>query len=230
MLWRQRAEVGDAAAQTVLGLVYVHGKGVPQDDVEAVTWLGLAAEHGDPMVHTHLATVCAPGRGVAGNAMEAVRWWRAAAEQGEADAQSCLGSAFYNGEGVEQDLAERVRWWRKAAEPGQPDAQCGLEVAYFGGNGTPHDHVQAYACLSLAAVQGDEKAADVHSPALVPCLPRVAPAAPSWGAAGGSARRPSRGGPRWSAPAVGPAHRGQRASCRFSFVPLYGKGTASCFP
>jgi len=40
---RQRAEQGDAAAQSLLGFVYSAGDGVPQDFVEAHKWVNLAA-------------------------------------------------------------------------------------------------------------------------------------------------------------------------------------------
>ena len=35
---RELAEAGDAEAQVTLGLAYSFGRGVPQDDVEAVRW------------------------------------------------------------------------------------------------------------------------------------------------------------------------------------------------
>ena len=39
---RTRAEAGDAEAQTELGLMYADGRGVLQDDAEAVRWYRLA--------------------------------------------------------------------------------------------------------------------------------------------------------------------------------------------
>ncbi len=44
---RTRAEAGDAEAQFNLGVRYDVGRGVPEDDVEAVRWYRLAAEQGD---------------------------------------------------------------------------------------------------------------------------------------------------------------------------------------
>jgi hypothetical protein len=40
---RVRAEAGDAVAQNDLGVRYDDGRGVPQDDAEAVRWFRLAA-------------------------------------------------------------------------------------------------------------------------------------------------------------------------------------------
>ena len=41
---RALAEQGDAVAQNNLGLMYANGRGVPEDDAEAVRWYRLAAE------------------------------------------------------------------------------------------------------------------------------------------------------------------------------------------
>ena len=46
--WRPLAEQGNAAAQSNLGMMYVQGKGVPQDFKEAIKWYRLAAEQGQP--------------------------------------------------------------------------------------------------------------------------------------------------------------------------------------
>jgi uncharacterized protein len=44
--WRPLAEQGDAFAQYNLGVMYANGRGVPEDDVEAVKWYRLAADQG----------------------------------------------------------------------------------------------------------------------------------------------------------------------------------------
>ena len=44
---RLAAEQGDTRAQHSLGVMYAAGRGVPQDDAEAVRWYRLAAEQGD---------------------------------------------------------------------------------------------------------------------------------------------------------------------------------------
>ena len=44
---RASAEAGDAAAQFILGGMYVTGVGVPQDTAAAVAWYRRAAEQGD---------------------------------------------------------------------------------------------------------------------------------------------------------------------------------------
>ena len=41
------AEQGDMDAQLNLGYMHLHGRGVPQDDAEAVRWFRLAADQGN---------------------------------------------------------------------------------------------------------------------------------------------------------------------------------------
>ena len=43
------AEQGHADAQYNLGVMYVHGQGVPQDHVQALKWFNLAATGGDSL-------------------------------------------------------------------------------------------------------------------------------------------------------------------------------------
>ena len=48
MRWtRPAAEQGVATVRCLLGLSYATGRGVPQDDAEAVRWYRLAAEQGE---------------------------------------------------------------------------------------------------------------------------------------------------------------------------------------
>ncbi len=44
--WRPLAEQGDALAQSLLGVMYAEGLGVPQDFVQAHMWFNLAAAQG----------------------------------------------------------------------------------------------------------------------------------------------------------------------------------------
>jgi len=45
---RLMAEQGNAGAQSILGMRYAQGEGVPRDEVEALVWFTLAARGGDP--------------------------------------------------------------------------------------------------------------------------------------------------------------------------------------
>ncbi|MDA8634413.1 sel1 repeat family protein, partial [Verrucomicrobiales bacterium] len=106
------AEQGDSLAQRNLG------KGVPEDDVEAVKRYRKADEQGDAEAQHNLGTCYYNGEGVPQDYAEAAKWYRMAAEQGFALAQYNLGTCYDNGEGVPQDSAEAVKWYRLAADQG----------------------------------------------------------------------------------------------------------------
>ena len=112
---RARAEAGDAGAQNDLGLSYVHGQGVPQDDAEAVRWLRLAADQEDAGAQFNLGVMYDTGEGVPQDDAEAARWYRLAADQGNTSAQFNLGFMYITGEGVPQDYVQAHMWFNLAA-------------------------------------------------------------------------------------------------------------------
>ena len=120
---RERAEQGDAAAQADLGRRYYAGQGVPQDDVEAARWTGLAAEQGHAPAQYNLGLLYFRGRGVTGDDAAAARWYRSAAEQGYPPAQAALSSLYLYGAGVDEDPVLAAMWMELAwqASVGAPD-------------------------------------------------------------------------------------------------------------
>ena len=58
---KRLAEQGDVYAQTVLGLMYADGEGVPENDAEAVKGYRLAAEQGDASAQSNLRGMSAYG-------------------------------------------------------------------------------------------------------------------------------------------------------------------------
>ena len=55
------AEQGDAGGQFFLGLIYSLGKGVPEDDAEALKWYRLAADQGHAGAQYNLGLMYANG-------------------------------------------------------------------------------------------------------------------------------------------------------------------------
>ena len=86
--------------------MYANGRGVPQDDAEAIAWYRRSAEQGNAVAQSHLGLMYANGRGVPQDDAEAIAWYRRAAEQGNAVAQFNLGLMYAKGRGVPQDDAE----------------------------------------------------------------------------------------------------------------------------
>ena len=78
---RAQAEQGDAEAQYRLGFMYAEGRGVPQDDAEAVRWYRLAADQGDARAMSNLGGMYAGGRGVVQDYVQAHMWRNVAASR-----------------------------------------------------------------------------------------------------------------------------------------------------
>lgn len=123
------AKMGDAEAQTNLGICFQNGQGVAQNYEEAVKWYRKAAEQGNADAQNRLATRYYKGEGVTRNYEEAVKWFRKAAEQGYDKAQFNLGTCYNDGRGVAQNKKEAVKWYHKAAKQGYRDAQDWLKAA-----------------------------------------------------------------------------------------------------
>ena len=156
---RHAAERGDADAQLNLGFRYDTGRGVPQDDAEAVRWYRLAAKQGN-------ALAPAQSRGSCTAKVRAYRRTTLKRSGGTAwppsratpNAQYNLGSMYGTGEGVPQDDAEAVRWYRLAAKQGNASAQNNLGSMYGTGRGVPQDDAEAVRWYRLAAKQGNASA------------------------------------------------------------------------
>lgn len=150
------AEQGSAGAQTILGVMYNQGQGVPLDNIEAGRWFLLAAQQGNA-----LAQVAVASRYMAGKTQdyaEAVKWFRLAAQQGNATAQYQLGFYLRNGIGTLQDYAEAVKWFRLAAQQGNVMAQSQLGYSYQFEHGLPQDNTKAHMWLNIASANGDATA------------------------------------------------------------------------
>jgi TPR repeat protein len=114
-LARPLAEAGDARAESLLGLIYYRGRGVPKDYGEAVKWFHRAADQGDTAAQFYLGTMFAEGEGVPKDAVEATKWYQRAADRGDPQAQFNLGLAYSNGDGAQPDNVSAYMWFDLAA-------------------------------------------------------------------------------------------------------------------
>jgi hypothetical protein len=78
-LWRAEVEAGDSNVQYDLGLAYLNGKGVAQDDTQAAEWFQKAADQGHPGAQFSLGEQYADGDGVPQNNTQAYLWYSLAA-------------------------------------------------------------------------------------------------------------------------------------------------------
>lgn len=177
------AEQGDAAGQTILGMMYLSGEGVSPDISEGLRWLNLAADQGDAEAQLHVGTFAIINNesvtdeiGSANRLLDGVRWIRLASDQGYGPAQQMLGEMYLNitemGSGsdwleerpaeLRQDLADvfpknlddAIRLLIAAADQGHAGGVVTLGDKYRFGNGVVEDAAEAVRWYRLAAEKG----------------------------------------------------------------------------
>ena len=126
--WRPLAEQGDRTAQHHLAWLYLIGRGVPQDDEEAVRWFRKAAEQGDSDAQTNLGSLYLLGDRIPQDYTKALKWLSAAAAQGHPMAQTKLGIMYEDGHGVSQDRVQAHMWFSLAAAEGSELAEAFREA------------------------------------------------------------------------------------------------------
>ena len=86
-MWYQLAtDQGFVHGQTVLGMMFAQGIGVPQDYAEALKWYGLAAKQGSALAQERLGMMYARGQGILRNDVIAHMWTNIASANGDPDA------------------------------------------------------------------------------------------------------------------------------------------------
>jgi hypothetical protein len=80
--WRPLAEQGSAAAQLNIALLYLDGKGLPQDYGEAVTWLRRSAEQDNTEAQHDLGALYGAGKGLKRDYVQAYKWMNICAAKG----------------------------------------------------------------------------------------------------------------------------------------------------
>ncbi len=91
--------------------MYDEGKGVAQDNNQALRWYRKAADQGHTSAQYNLGVMYREGKGVAQDDKQAARWYRKAADQGDADAQHnldvmCDEGVAHNTEILKQSMSE----------------------------------------------------------------------------------------------------------------------------
>lgn len=158
-LVRPMAEKGDARAQSLLGVMYDFGNGVPKDRSRAVELYRKAAEQGFGEAEFYLAEKTQ-------NPAEAAGWYLKAAEHGFVQAMGKLATRYESvGAGLPYDKAKATYWWRQAAEGGDTGAQWRLGLMYEQGIGVPVDLVQSLMWLDIAQGEAGPSHAIFEHPA-----------------------------------------------------------------
>ena len=94
------------------------GKGVAQNDAEAVKWFQKSADQGNADAQTLLATCYFRGNGVLEDERKAASLYQKAANQGHAEAQYWLGNCYRFGWGIKKDPRKAIEWYKKSMDNG----------------------------------------------------------------------------------------------------------------
>jgi len=130
------AEDGNAASQTLIGILFSEGFGVPQDLGEAAAWFEIAADAGDANAQLQLGLAYLDGAGVDVDRARAADYFELAAAQGLGDAMYNIGLLHLEQDGVrEQDYVVAAGYLSQAADQRIPEAQYVLAQLYTVGEG-----------------------------------------------------------------------------------------------
>jgi TPR repeat protein len=161
------ADQDNPYADRLLGIMYVKGLGVPQDDAMAMRWLRLAADKGLPDAQNEVGVLYRQGHGIERNEAEAVKWFRVAADRGGlVAAQNNLADSYVLGIGVAQDFGEAFKWYRIAADQSSAYAENVLGVAYEHGFNVAQNDAEAFRWYRRAANKIYDRPGNtwIHSP------------------------------------------------------------------
>jgi len=106
--WRGVAQSGNREAQSLLGIMYAFGQGVPQDYPQAISWLRMAAAQGETKAQFKLGSMYANGQGFKRDYQRAAMWFTMAAEGGHPKAGAELAKAAQELSASELATARRL--------------------------------------------------------------------------------------------------------------------------
>lgn len=153
-----KAAQGNADAQYQVGIDYLRGEGVSQDDAQTAYWLQKAAAAGIGPAECDLGYLYETGRGVPKDYPKAAQWYGAAAAQGIANSQYNLGLLYVHGYGVPKDYTQALKWFRVSAVQKNSAAEGAVGFLYAHGMGVPRNDNTAVEWYRRAGLQGDASA------------------------------------------------------------------------
>lgn len=157
LYWAQQsAASGYPPGQLLLAEFYQQGQGAPGDSDRALDLIEAAANQGLASAQYKAGMARLDGLGTQSDRTAAVRWLERAAGQDYVEAQLELAELYFNEPETEQHNARQ--WLNRAALLGSATAQYRLGASYLEGRGGPADPAQAYVWLSLALLNGEQRA------------------------------------------------------------------------
>lgn len=126
-----RAQLGDAAAQTLVAEILSQGLGVPQNAKDAAFWYEQAANAGDPNAMFKYALILIEGRYVKRDRKLSEEFMKKAADLGNSSAQFNYAQVLVADTPGERGLKAAMPYYEKSAEQGIADAQYAVSQIYM---------------------------------------------------------------------------------------------------
>lgn len=156
--YEKAADLGSAAAETMLGNIFASGAEGQPDYAQAVKWYRKAADRGQPDAQFGLAVRYALGQGLPVDPQEALLSFTAAADQGHAGAEYDLATMYEEGNGAPADRSLAAHYYQSAANQGMRQAQFRLGRLLAENKESRPDRVSAYKWLMLASTKESSSA------------------------------------------------------------------------
>jgi TPR repeat protein len=122
------AAAGHSTGKHLLGLMYLQGLGVPQDQSKGIALLKSAAEMGGSDAQKDYGIAFQHGVGVARDMKEACDWWEKSAMQNNFLAQAYVAGCYLGTPGREVDPVKAYAYLLLSSEAGYAKAGEGLSM------------------------------------------------------------------------------------------------------
>jgi TPR repeat protein len=135
-LYRRGIRQDDYRAMISLGEMLEQGRGVTQDEAQAVKLYEQAGDR-SRWAQFKLGIMYVQGKGVPKDEAKALLWWQKSADGGNGKAQNNLGVMYDRGIGIQRDYRKALDWYLLAQSRGVPQAKANLEDFFEEGRGAP---------------------------------------------------------------------------------------------
>ena len=122
VLFKRASDAGSADAAYSLGVLYKQGRGVGQDDAEALKWFRRAADENNVPSMIEFAIMAFNGQGMKPDEALAARYFLKAAQRNNPVAQNRAARLLVAGRGIAPDVVEGMKWHLLARSAGVGDA------------------------------------------------------------------------------------------------------------
>lgn len=127
--FRQAAEQGHTNAEYEVGMCYLDGDGVNEDEYEAAKWFRKAALKGHAEAQFELAELLEYNYYGYSSSEETFGWYKKAADQGNIDSAFRVAKMYYGGIGTEQSNEKAMEYYLKVANSKEDPFDYPIEEA-----------------------------------------------------------------------------------------------------